>query len=203
MYNMSTSNFTRIAGLGAILAGAYRLIQVIVEFSSNGAGIFDGKAWDYLTVLAATLILVLTLALYRQGDGHVNGLIILGIGSALLILSAILYAVDFDPEDGAAFMSFFLGTVLQGVGVAVLGNRYRSQVGATGWGLVLMILGTILVLAFPVSAVIFGGQELSDQLAGIIWVSVIALQAVTWMILGAKVLAGHSETGNIEQGQTA
>ena len=107
MYNMSTSNFTRIAGLGAILAGAYRLIQVIVEFSSNGAGIFDGKAWDYLTVLAATLILVLTLALYRQGDGHVNGLIILGIGSALLILSAILYAVDFDPEDGAAFMSFF------------------------------------------------------------------------------------------------
>ena len=109
---MSASNFSRMAGLGAILAGAFRLIQVVVDFSSNGAGIFDGKAWDFLIVLAATLILVLTLALYRQGDGHVQGLIILGIGSALLVLSAIFYAIDFDPEDGAAFMSFFLGTVI-------------------------------------------------------------------------------------------
>lgn len=190
---MSISKLTRIAGLGAILSGAFRLIQVIVDFSSNGAGIVDGKVWETLTVLAAALILVLTLALYRQGNGHVNGLIILGVGSALLILSAIFYAVDFDPEDGAAFMSFFLGTVIQGVGVAVLGNSYRSQDGATGSGLALMVLGIFLVLAFPVSAVVFGGQELSGQIAGIIWVSVIALQAVTWMILGAKAINGLSE----------
>jgi len=200
---MSTLNFSRMAGLGAILAGAFRLIQVIVDFSFNGAGVFDGKAWDYLTVLAATLILVLTLALYRQGDQQVNGLIILAIGSAILILSALLYAIDFDPEDGAAFMSFFLGTVLQGIGVAVLGNNYRSQDSSSGLGLALMVLGIILTLAFPVSAVIFGGQELSDQIAGIIWVSVIALQAVTWMILGAKVLAGHIDASRREQGQVA
>jgi len=60
---MSTSNFSRMAGLGAILTGAFRLIQVVVEFSSNRAGIFDSKAWDYLTFLAAVLILILTLGL--------------------------------------------------------------------------------------------------------------------------------------------
>ena len=200
---MSTSNFTRIAGLGAILAGAYRLIQVIVEFSSNGAGIFDGAVWETLTVLAATLILILTLALYRQGDGHMNGLIILGVGSALLTLSAIFYVIDFDPEDGAAFTTFFFGTVLQGVGVAVLGNRYRSQHSFSGLGLVLMVLGTILALAFPISAVVFGGQEVSDQIAGIIWYSAIALQAVTWMILGAKVLTGRSATADTSLQQAA
>ena len=203
MYNMSTSNFTRIAGLGAILAGAYRLIQIILEFSSNGAGVFDGKAWETLTVLAATLILILTLALYRQGDGHMNGLIILGVGSALLTLSAIFYVIDFDPEDGAAFTTFFFGTVLQGVGVTVLGNRYRSQHSFSGLGLVLMVLGTILALAFPISAVVFGGQEVSDQIAGIIWYSAIALQAVTWMILGAKVLTGRSATADTSLQQAA
>jgi hypothetical protein len=66
-----------------------------------------------------------------------------------------------------------------------------------------MVLGTILVLAFPVSAVIFGGQELSGQIAEIIWVSVIALQAVTWMILGAKVLTGHNATADMSQQQAA
>ena len=85
----------------------------------------------------------------------------------------------------------------------MLGNSYRSQDGFTGLGLTLMFLGTILVLAFPVSAVIFGGQELSGQIAGIIWVSVIALQAVTWMILGAKVLTGRNEAVDASQHQAA
>ena len=68
-----------------------------------------------LAVLAAALILVLTLALYRQGDQHMSGLIILGVGSAMLTLSVFFYAIKLDPGDGAAFTFFFFGTVLQGV----------------------------------------------------------------------------------------
>lgn len=198
---MSTSNFSRMAGLGAILAGAFRLLHVIVDFSYNGTGILSGKAWETLAIIPPVLILILTLALYRQGNQHMNGLIILGVGTALLTLSAIFYAIDFDPEDGAAFTFFFLGTVLLGVGVAVLGNSYRSLDGFTGWGLALIVLGTMLTLTFPVSAVIFGGQEISEQIAGTIWFSVVALQALTWMILGAKVLTVRSTTVDTSQQQ--
>jgi hypothetical protein len=193
---MANNKFARFAGFGGILAGI--IWAALILYDQAGGSVFDGEVWDYLGVLAAALVLVLALALYLQGGDNRPGtlsLLLLAAGMVALIVSVILYAIRFDYEDSAAFGFFFLGTVVQGLGLATLGGGFRSGDLVPSWGTVLMILGVYLALVFPLFFILSGilDIEISDGLAGATWISALFAQALGWMVLGMVTLTVYGE----------
>jgi hypothetical protein len=187
---MTTKNFLQTAGWGSILAGVIWIALAILVIS--GREVFASAALDYLGVLAAALVLVAALALYLQGSHNTVGAALLALGSASLTFSILLYAIAFDPQDGAAFTLFFFGTIIQGLGLAVLGFRFRSHGESKGWSTTLLLLGFLLILAFPAWFFFENSTSLSitDQYGDYFWGTIMVLQAISWIILGRSASVG-------------
>jgi len=189
---MSTANRFRVI---SILAGAIWLGLLIVEFASR-ARVLNEENWDYLGVLAAGVFVILMILLYRRARNP--ALVIMAAGSAALGLSFILYAIEFDPEDGAAFMMFLLGTIVLGLGLAALGYRFRSLDETTGMGTALLLLGIYLILVFPIWIVMdMGfGLNVTDRFGDQIWGSVLFVQAISWISMSGLGFGGHLRLEN-------
>jgi len=110
-------------------------------------------------------------------------------------VSAVLYAIRFDYEDGAAFMFFFFGTIIMGFGLAALGRGFRSLDQVSGWSTALVVLGIYLALFFPLFFILGSvlDIDISGDLAGAIWISTFIVQALAWVISGVITLAVYGQ----------
>lgn len=185
---MENLSINRIAGLGSILAGVFWISLGIDEVLSHADKLLNNTVIGYLSITCPVFVLFLAVVLLRQSGQFGRGESLLVIGSGLLTLSVFLYALDFDPEEGAAFGFFFFGTLVQGIGVAIIGQTYRSLGQSGSWGPALLTLGILLALSFIIPFAIGSilEDELTQRTAEIIWYSVMAVQAINWIALGLK-----------------
>lgn len=193
---MSTESFGRVAGLGGILAGLSWLLVAATSIAGQER-IFSSTFWHYVAALAAALILVAALALYFQEGHKVSGTIalaVLAIGSLAIALSELGNAlqITFDPDEGLRFFSFVFGTILQGMGLAMIGYRYRSPGQSTGRNTLLAILGLILALGYP--AVFIYHFAVTMRHTEVLFGFLITAQALAWMILGSTTFSGTRNT---------
>jgi hypothetical protein len=195
---MSEEKVSRLGGYAGILAGALWMLVVLLELAGTGL-LSDGDVMHYLMIVLALLVLFAGVTLYFQGQRSRNekfAIFFLAAGAAALIVSGILYAIQFDPEDGSAFMSYFINTVLQGLGLAAFGFTLRSRSGFTGMSKALTVLGIALAISFPAAYLVenLAGSYLSDSVSGVIWLSIMVLEALSWLVLGWTVLTVGKET---------
>lgn len=180
---MLTRNNFLYAGWAAILAGLVWMGLALLVIS--GRDLFSGTILDYLGIFSALLMVIVGFAMYQQGGRSKVGIAAFTLGSASLAVSSLLYAIAFNPENGEAFALFLLGTIVQGIGLAVLGYRFRSLEGSIGWGTSLLVLGILLVLVFPIWFILQDGLGLNflDRYGDLAWGSIMTVQAVSWIIL--------------------
>lgn len=197
---MFTNNFARIGGLCGISAGMIWIGLLLVELLEV-ATIFDGEPWDYLGLLAVTLFLLAVIGLYSEHSRNLSrtvGQASLTISALAMGLSVIYYMLEVDPEDGAAFQSWLLSTILLGLGLVLLGNGLQSRSGVTTTAAVAKVLGALLTLVFPGAFLLFEvllDVEM-DAVSGLIWGSVMVMQAISWIIVGRITFANHGVAGD-------
>lgn len=181
---MSTKNILQTSGWGSILAGVIWITLVVFVFS--GRDVFTGTALDYLGVVAAALVLILALALFLQEGQNKVGSVLLALGSASLTFGILFYAIALDPEDNAAFTLFLFGTIIQGLGLIVLGFGYRSHGMSKGWSTALFLIGFALIVAFPAWFLLENAtdQNITDRFGNYFWGTIMVVQAISWIILG-------------------
>ncbi len=189
----------RYAGYGATLAGFLWIVSIVIAaVGERGATV--GDAGDYAGVLATFTMLVVLAAVYQWGNQNRPGLIsttITAVGSIALLVSFVFYAIDFDAEDGTAFSLVFLGMVIVGFGLAALGRHFHRYAQTAGLGTGVMILGFFMALGWP-AALIIGSVfdiNLSDNVAGAVWISAFVAQAIAWLLLGLILLRLPNESG--------
>lgn len=189
---MSNKNYLQITGWGSILAGLIWAVLVFTGIANQD--IFIGNFLDYLGMLAPLLVLIAAVALYLQGSHNILGPAILSLGSAGFAISVFLYNIAFDPENGLAFTLYFFGLIIQGLGMTVVGKGFRSRHQTTGIGTILVILGIVMILAFPASFVIQDLLGLNiERFGDLIWGGIMLVVAISWIILGWGVYLGTVE----------
>lgn len=194
---MSNKNVLQVIGWGGVFAGLIWLVLAMQVFT--GRDIFSGTFMDYLGVLAPLLILTAAIALILQGDHKILGPVILAIGSATLAIGVLLYNLALDPQEGLAFTMYFFGTLIQGLGLAATGYGFRARQVAPRLGTTILILGTVLLLAFPIWLFYDLGLGFNFQRFGhLIWGGIMVAQAVSWAVAGWLPAAEKSEFPDLE-----
>lgn len=193
---MSKGNPRYIIGKAGILGGLIWMALALTAISGVEQ-VFEGAVWDYLGVLAAASILAVAVALYLQDNRNILGTTVLALGSISLSLSALFYALALDPQDGNAFLFYLLGTIVQGLGIALVGYRFRSLGTHPGIGMALSVLGIVLVLTFPAWLILDVGigLKITELVGDQIWGTIMLVQAISWIVVSRSLSAGGRQAG--------
>jgi len=160
---------TRSGALAAILAGSAYLIESIMGVIKPQSEVFSGIS-DYvleavfIIALAATIFALMGLHAFAQGRYGKAGMIgfwLTSIGTALIMISAVVTLFAGQNSLGAAFLG---GVLLDFIGYVILGiTTLRSKI-------LPLWVGLALIFGFPVSVILnsFGG----GVLLGLAWLIV-------------------------------
>jgi hypothetical protein len=199
IFNMSTSRFSRFASATGILFGLFLTLTVVYILSQvlSRPAFSPPIQWHYMMLLGAAWMIVVTIVLYIQGDFGGVGKRALGlttVGLALVTASGIFVVVDFDPGNGAPFVSVLaLGLLIQGLGIAAFGRSLRVQSELRAWSKPLLVAGLSQGLLLPVSLFVIlyfvhGGfgynPDMGKGVSSFVYGGVQIAQGIGWMLLG-------------------
>lgn len=199
VFGMSTSDLGRLAGVGGILAGVMWLGIVVFELAL-GLDDTEGLIW----AIPPALMLPVILALYLQFEHSifgVLGLVVFTLGTVLMVLAMIFFELGddqvftYNAAVGAvgAFGFSVIAYSIQGIGLLMTGIALRSRGCFKPWSTTLIPLGAFLMLFWPIAFPIGSILSLTDQHAGIIWLTNWVVSSVAWIVLGAIVLASYRQ----------
>jgi hypothetical protein len=193
IFNMSASRFSRFVGATGILFGLVLTLTVVYILSQvlNHPAYSPPIQWHYMMLLGASWMIVVTIVLYIQGDfdgGSKRALGLTTVGLALLAASGIFVLVDFNPRNGAPFMSVLsLGLLIQGFGIASFGRSLRIQSELCAWSKPLLVAGLSFSL-FVILILAYGNFGYNPDMPKIIisffYGGVQIAQGIGWMLLG-------------------